>query len=98
MYAGLLVGTYFPIFIIKDRSGQEISVFTSLFNKLGFLYFFFNQAGSAKGLKKINEWSDHIINHFWYSCETASKDTTSDEEALSKMKVICKRVLQSSNL
>lgn len=50
---------------------------------------FFFQAGSAKELKKISEWSDHIINHFWYCCEVASKDTTSDEEALSKMKVIC---------
>ena len=61
---------------------------------------FSNQAGSAKGLKNISEWSDQIINHFWYCCETASKDTTSAEEALKKMKVDvdCKQVLQSSNL
>lgn len=52
------------------------------------LYIFY-QAGSAKDMKKISQWSDHIINHFWYCCEAASKETTSDGEALSKMKVIC---------
>ena len=52
-------------------------------------FHFFFQTGSTKELKKISEWFDYIINHFWYCCEVASKDTTSDEEALSKMKVIC---------
>lgn len=58
----------------------------AVFNQKWFFYFLY-QAGSAKGLNKISEWSDDIINHFWYCCETASKDTTSDEEALTKMKV-----------
>ncbi|XP_068738401.1 uncharacterized protein [Montipora capricornis] len=46
-----------------------------------------NKTGSSKDLQKISQWSDHIINHFWYCCETAAKETNSDDEALSKMKV-----------
>jgi len=38
---------------------------------------------------KIRTWSDHIINHFWYSdsiCKSTA--TTSDDEALKVMKVM----------
>lgn len=41
---------------------------------------------SAKNMEKVSQWADHIINHFWYCCEMASKETSSDEEALRKMK------------
>ncbi|KAM7427403.1 hypothetical protein ABFA07_021457 [Porites harrisoni] len=45
-----------------------------------------NKIGSAKNMEKVSQWADHIINHFWYCCEMASKETSSDEEALRKMK------------
>ena len=50
---------------------------------------FLSQIGSAKNMEKVSQWADHMINHFWYCCEMASKETSSDEEALRKMKVIC---------
>lgn len=39
-------------------------------------------------MEKIQQWSDHIIVHFWH-CASICKasETTSDDEALDKMKV-----------
>ena len=52
------------------------------------MYFAF-QVGNLKNMGKIQTWSDHIINHFWY-CASICKSTatTSDEEALKVMKVM----------
>ena len=51
-------------------------------------------------LVKIQTWSDHIINHFWY-CTSIYKSTatTSDEEALKAMKVMfLSRMVDKSNV
>ena len=40
-----------------------------------------------KNNKKIAEWSDAIINHFWYCCSVCTEGTANDEEALWRMKV-----------
>ena len=39
-------------------------------------------------MEKIQQWSDHIIARFWH-CASICKalETTSDDEALDKMKV-----------
>ena len=42
-----------------------------------------------ENMGKIQTWSDHIINHFWYCARICkSTATTSDEEALKVMKVM----------
>ena len=48
------------------------------------------QIGQAKPVAKINDWSEHIMRHFWY-CSGVCKltATMSDEEALKVIKV-CK--------
>ena len=39
-------------------------------------------------MKKIKEWSNHIVRHFWHcSSECRKDDSTSDAEALRVMKV-----------
>ena len=39
-------------------------------------------------MKKVKDWSAHIITHFWHCSSACRKDeTTSDEEALKTMKV-----------
>lgn len=45
-------------------------------------------------MEKIQQWSDHIIIHFWH-CASICKalETTSDDEALDKMKVQVESVL-----
>lgn len=45
------------------------------------------KVGNLKNMGKIQTWSDHIINHFWY-CASICKSTatTSDEEALKVLK------------
>ena len=52
------------------------------------------QVGHLKNMEKIQAWSDHIILHFWHCANTCkSSATTSDEEALEKMKVCVKLIL-----
>ena len=53
-----------------------------------YLYIAF-QVGKLKNMGKIQTWSDHIINHFWY-CASICKSpaTASNEEALKVMKVM----------
>lgn len=46
------------------------------FDSLTFLlcfFFFLCQVAATKGNEKIAEWSDAIINHFWYCCSVASE-------------------------
>ena len=39
-------------------------------------------------MAKIEDWSSHIIRHFWYCASECQKDeSTSDAEALKLMKV-----------
>ena len=39
-------------------------------------------------MKKIKDWSSHIIRHFWYcASECKTDESTSDDEALKLMKV-----------
>jgi hypothetical protein len=46
------------------------------------------QLGKPKAMKKVKDWSAHIITHFWHCSGACRKDeTTSDEEALKTMKV-----------
>ena len=40
---------------------------------LTFLLFFLSQVAATKGNEKIAEWSDAILNHFWYCCSVASE-------------------------
>jgi len=39
-------------------------------------------------MEKIKAWSEHIILHFWHCCSICKPtETTTDEQALQKMKV-----------
>ena len=60
--------------------------------------------GKPKRMKKINDWSAHIVRHFWHCSSECRKDeTTTDEEALKVMKVLfcvlnnVQRVVKNSN-
>ena len=37
--------------------------------------------------KKIAEWTDDIINHFWHCCDVYTEGTSNEEEAQRKLKV-----------
>ena len=53
-----------------------------------FLQLLYLQIGKAKAMKKVKDWSSHIIRHFWHCSSLCRSDnTTSDEEALKVMKV-----------
>ena len=67
---------------------HTVHVFAKSIITIIYLPSFLSQIGSARNMGKISQWADHIINHFWFCCEMASKETSSDEEALRKMKVI----------
>jgi len=32
------------------------------------------QAGKVKNMKKLQQWSGNIINHFWHCCKTCEGD------------------------
>lgn len=41
-----------------------------------------------KRMEKIQAWADHIILHFWHCANICkASETTTDDEALEKMKV-----------
>ena len=56
------------------------------FNHVNLLYL-----GKPRAMKKIKDWSPHIIQLPWYCSSSCGQDnTTSDDEALRLMKVhIC---------
>ena len=46
------------------------------------------QLGKSNAMRKIQDWSPHIVKHFWHCASTCRKDdSTTDEEALKIMKV-----------
>ena len=47
-----------------------------------------HQIATTKGNEKIAEWSDGIINHFWYCCSAAS-ECDNEVKATAVLKVKC---------
>ena len=46
------------------------------------------QLGKPKKMKKIKDWSLHVVRHFWHCSSSCRKDeNTSDDEALRVMKI-----------
>ena len=46
------------------------------------------QVATTKGNEKIAEWSDGVINHFWYCCSAAS-ECDNEVRASAVLKVKC---------
>jgi hypothetical protein len=60
-------------------------MYVEYFNIIVFLF----QLGKRKPMRKIKDWSSHIVKHFWYCANVCRKEeTTSDLEALKVMKVL----------
>jgi len=52
----------------------------------------FHQVAAAKGNEKMGEWSDGIVNHFWYCCSAASEyDDQVKDTAVLKVKLFTRK-------
>lgn len=58
------------------------------------LFFFLCQVAATKGNEKIAEWSDAIINHFWYCCSVAS-ECNDKVNATAVLKVMLSTIIKS---
>lgn len=47
---------------------SQVILFQILTSDYHFLHCLLFQLGKTKGNEKICQWTDHIINHFWYCC------------------------------
>ena len=56
-----------------------------------------HQIATTKGNEKIAEWSDGIINHFWY-CYSAASECDNEVKATAVLKVKCLDGEQNSYL